>query len=107
MQAAVRRPGVQPFLDQFRRFALIGRDLRRPQARRVDESEKKDAYLSIPSLNVYLLVEQELPAVTAYRRTEQGFVRQVYEGLAAVVPLPEIETELPLAEVYERVEFAP
>jgi hypothetical protein len=31
----------------------------------------------------------------------------VYEGLDAIVPLPEIEAELPLAEIYEGVEFAP
>jgi hypothetical protein len=40
-----------------------------------------------------------------YRRTAQGFVREVYEGMNAVVRLGEIETELPLADVYERVEF--
>jgi hypothetical protein len=63
--------------------------------------------LTIPSLNVYLLVEQEAPAVLVYRRTEQGFVREVYEGLDAVIPLKEIETDLPLAEIYETVEFTP
>ncbi|HWB01108.1 MAG TPA: Uma2 family endonuclease [Pirellulales bacterium] len=75
--------------------------------RRIDEGEKKDAYLMIPSLAVYLLVEQETPAIVALRRTEQGFVREVYAGAGAVVPLKEIEAELPLAEVYERVEFSP
>lgn len=75
--------------------------------RRIDEGEKKDAYLTIPSLSVYALVEQETATVTAYRRTEQGFVREVYEGLDAVLPLGEIETDLPLAEIYDGVEFAP
>ncbi|HEX4130621.1 MAG TPA: Uma2 family endonuclease [Pirellulales bacterium] len=75
--------------------------------RRIDQGEKKDAYLTIPSLAVYLLVEIESPAVTAYRRTEQGFVREVRRGLETVVQLPEIEAILPLAEVYERVVFAP
>jgi hypothetical protein len=42
-----------------------------------------------------------------FRRTEQGFVRQVYEGLHAVIALGEIETELSLAEVYDGVEFRP
>jgi Uma2 family endonuclease len=75
--------------------------------RRIDEGEKKDAYLSIPSLSVFLLIEQEFPAVTVYRRTEAGFEREVYEGLEAVVPLDEIGTELPLAEIYEAVSFVP
>ena len=31
----------------------------------------------------------------------------MYEGLDAVIPLSEIETELPLAEIYDGVEFTP
>jgi Uma2 family endonuclease len=77
------------------------------RTRRIDEGEKKDAYLTIPSLGVYLLVEQETPAVIGFRRTAQGFVREVYEGTDAVIPLAEIETALPLAEVYETVQFVP
>jgi Uma2 family endonuclease len=75
--------------------------------RRTDEGEKKDAYLSIPSLSVYALIDQELAAVVVHRRTEHGFVREVYEGQRAVIPLAEIGTELPLAEIYDRVEFSP
>src|ERR1700730_17860537 len=30
--------------------------------RRIDEGEKKDAYCTIPSLAVYLLIEQDAPA---------------------------------------------
>ena len=48
-----------------------------------------------------------MPLAAVYRRTEQGFVREVYEGLDAVLPLEEIGTSLPLAEAYERVEFVP
>ena len=75
--------------------------------RRIDEGEKKEAYLTIASLSAYLLVEQETPAVVLHRRTEQGFVREVYTGLDAVIPLPEIDTQLPLADVYDGVEFVP
>ncbi len=58
-------------------------------------------------MGVYLQVEQEMPVIVVFHRTEQGFVRDVYEGLDAVVPLGEIDTELPLAHVYEAVEFRP
>jgi Uma2 family endonuclease len=76
--------------------------------RRIDEGEKKDAYLTIPSLSVYLLIEQDLPGVVAFRRTEHGFVREVYDRLdGAEVPLPEIQAALPLADIYETVEFSP
>lgn len=76
------------------------------RTRRIDEGEKKDAYLTIPSLNVYLLVEQDAPLVTVFRRNETGgFVREVYDGLDAVIPLGEIEIDLPLAEIYAGVAF--
>lgn len=76
--------------------------------RRVDEGEKKEAYLGIPSLQAYLLVEQSSPAVVVHRRgLEGGFVREVHTGLESVVSLPEIGTSLALAELYEDVEFIP
>jgi Uma2 family endonuclease len=75
--------------------------------RRADEGEKKDAYLTIPALSVYALVEQETPALTVFRRTEEGFVREVHQGIDAVLPLREIGIELPLVEVYDGIQFAP
>ena len=75
--------------------------------RRIDEGEKKDAYLTIPSLSVYMLVEQESPVVVLFRRTDTGFVREVYQGLDAVVPLGEIAIELPLSEIYDGLQFIP
>jgi Uma2 family endonuclease len=96
-----------PQTDSFQDEAAVLVEVLSRRTRRIDEGEKKDAYLTIPSLAVYLLVEQELPAVVAFRRTERGFVREVYQGLDAVVPLGEIETTLPLAEIYETVEFVP
>jgi Uma2 family endonuclease len=77
------------------------------QTRRIDEGEKKDAYLTIPSLCVYALIEQESATVVLFRRSETAFIREVYSGLDAVLPMPEIDIELSLAEVYDGVEFAP
>jgi Uma2 family endonuclease len=77
------------------------------RTRRIDEGEKKEAYLTIPSLGVYVLVEQDSASVVLFRRSETGFVREVYSGLEAVMPLPEISIALPLAEIYEGVEFVP
>ena len=75
--------------------------------RRIDEGEKKDAYLTIASVAAYLLVEQDQPKVVVHRRGADGFAAEVYEGLDAVIALPELEIELPLAELYASVEFVP
>jgi Uma2 family endonuclease len=103
--SVICRPNPQTDSFQDEPAALF-EVLSRP-TRRIDEGEKKDAYLTVPSLSVYVLIEQETPAVVVFRRTEHGFVREVHHGLEAVLPLPEIEIELPLAEIYEDVEFVP
>lgn len=74
--------------------------------RRIDEGEKRDAYLTIPTLEDYLLIETDRPRVAAHRRTDAGFIARVYEGLDAVLPLDAISCELPLRELYERVDQA-
>ena len=73
--------------------------------RRTDLGEKAQAYQSIGSLEVYLLVEQTTQAVIAYRRTDKGFEREVYQGLSSIVPLPQLGIELPLSEIYEAVDI--
>lgn len=98
---------ANPPTDSFQDEPAVVVEVLSRKTRRIDEGEKKDAYLTIPSLSVYLLVEQELAAVVAYRRTEQGFVREDYSETDAVIPLPEISAELPLAEIYDGVEFVP
>jgi len=96
-----------PPTDSFQDEPAVIFEVLSKKTRRIDMGEKKDAYLTIPSVRVYALVEQELPLVVVFRRTATGIVREVYEGLDTVIPLGEIETELPLAEIYEAVEFVP
>jgi Uma2 family endonuclease len=98
---------ANPPSDHFQDNPAVIFEVLSRSTRRIDAGEKKDAYLTIPSLGVYVLVEQDSPTVIAFRRTETGFVREVYTGLDAVLPLPEIGTELPLADIYDGVEFTP
>ena len=96
-----------PTSDSFQDEPVVIVEVLSDSTRRIDEGEKRDAYFTIPSLRVYLLVEQDAAVVVAYRRTEQGFVREVYSGRETILPLPEIQIELPLSEVYDRVVFQP
>lgn len=102
--SVICRPNSQT--DSFQDEPAVLAEVLSRRTRRIDEGEKKEAYLTIPSLGVYLLIEQDAPAVVVFRRTEHGFVREVYQGLDAVLPLPEIEVNLPLAEIYDAVEFS-
>src|SRR5947209_6036119 len=103
--SVICRPNPQS--DSFQDEPAVLVEVLSKRTRRIDEGEKKDAYLTIPSLCTYLLVEQESPTVVVFRRTEHGFVREIHEGLEAVIPLREIDSELPLADVYDAVEFTP
>jgi Uma2 family endonuclease len=96
-----------PPSDSFQDEPAVVVEVLSRSTRRVDEGEKKDAYLTIPSLSVYMLIEQETAAVVVHRRAASGFVREVYQGLDAVIPLGEIGIDLPLADIYETVEFGP
>jgi Uma2 family endonuclease len=98
--SVIGRPN--PHYESFQDEPVVIAEVLSRKTRRIDEGEKRDAYLAIQSLSVYLLVEQELPAVVVHRRTERGFVRETYQNMDAVIPLPEIGTELPLGNLRRR-----
>ncbi len=74
--------------------------------RRADLGEKRDAYLTLPSLKVLMFVEPEKPSVSLHRRKSGGgFAIEHHVGREGVIPLPEIEASLALADLYDRVKF--
>jgi len=91
--------------DTFQDKPVVIAEVVSDATRRIDEGEKREAYLTIPTLAAYLIVETDLPRVVVHRRTDSGFVAELYEGASAVIPLEAINVELPLTELYERVEL--
>lgn len=96
-----------PATDHFQDNPVVVIEVLSDSTRRTDLGEKRDAYLTIPSLKVLIFAESETPAVIVHRRkSEGGFAVEAHSGLDAAIPLPEIEASLPLAELYEQVAFA-
>ena len=94
--------------DYFQNQPVVIIEVLSDSTRRTDCGEKRDAYLTIPSLKVLLFVEPNAPSVTLHRRLpEGGFTLELHSGIEAVIWLPEIEATLSLADLYERVEFTP
>ncbi|MEO8498322.1 MAG: Uma2 family endonuclease [Planctomycetota bacterium] len=98
---------LNPPTDTFQDAPVVIIEVLSESTRRADEYEKREAYLSMDALCVYILAEQSTAAAVVHRRADSGFVRETYVGLDAVIPLPEIECELALAELYENVDFPP
>ena len=92
--------------DSFQDAPVVIVEILSRSTRRIDTGEKLRDYLTLPSLMVYILVEQDEPFVVVHRRGASGFEREVYQQLDSVIPLPEIEIELPLTEIYDEVEFS-
>ncbi|MGL4514022.1 MAG: Uma2 family endonuclease [Lacipirellulaceae bacterium] len=94
-----------PGSDTFHDRPVVLVEVLSDSTRRTDEFEKREAYLTIPTLKAYLLVEQDSAAVRVYRRAGDDFAVEWHAGLDSVVPLPEVGVELALRDVYARIDF--
>jgi Uma2 family endonuclease len=71
-----------------------------------DRGLKAQNYRRIESLRAHVLVSQTSPQVELFERQPNGqWVLTEFRGLDAVLPIKAINIELPLVEIYERVDF--
>jgi Uma2 family endonuclease len=71
-----------------------------------DRGAKFAHYRTIPSLLEYVLVSQDEHRIEHYRRLDTGqWVLTAYEGDAAGVAFPTLGCELPVAEVYAKLDL--
>jgi Uma2 family endonuclease len=75
-----------------------------PQTERIDRVEKLYNYQTLPSLLVYVLVDQLRLAVTVYRRKKDEWTVELLTKQEDVLKLPEIECALPMTSIYERTD---
>ena len=78
-----------------------------PSTRNYDRGDKFFHYRSIPTLRDYLLVDAASISVEHFRRSSDGeeWVLHHYQRLEERLPLPALESELPLAEIYAAIQF--
>ena len=87
----------------FKRDPVIIFEVLSPSTDSIDRREKFFAYTSLPTLEAYVLVEQEKIGVTVFRRSGEGWATEEIEARDGVLQLPRIEMELPLTLIYEEV----
>jgi Uma2 family endonuclease len=76
-----------------------------PSTRRYDLDEKMAAYLTIPSLECYIALEQHQPIAIVMRRANGGFLREMVEGIEQTIDLPFLGCSLPMRDIYEGIAF--
>ena len=52
-----------------------------------------------------MLVSQHRPLVEHFTRHGEEWILRMAEGLEAILPLPAMGCELPLADIYDKVSF--
>ena len=72
-----------------------------------DRMDKLDNYLNVPSIEAYLIVDQERPRADLYTRAQEGWHVRVFNQAEDVIPLLMLDCELPLEQVYRGIQFDP
>jgi Uma2 family endonuclease len=100
------RPRFHPrFPDNLENPSVVFEVLSR-STEAYDRGAKFAHYRRIPSLAEYVLIVQDDPQVDHYRRLETGqWLLTEYDGTAAVLVLPLLGCEMPLAELYQNLEL--
>jgi len=71
-----------------------------------DKDEKFKAYRTVPSLQEYVLIDQYSPQIEHYRKTDPNqWLFTEYSGLEAMLTLRVGNLTIPLADIYDRVNF--
>ena len=78
-----------------------------PSTMNFDRVTKLPEYMTVPSIVSILLVDTERPRVTVYRRRGAEWESDTIEGLDGIIDRLGMEVALPLAMLYEDVEFEP
>ncbi len=71
-----------------------------------DRGDKFRLYQSIPTLQEYILVEQSSVYIDCYHKAEhRSWSTKFFDSTDQMLKLKSIEIEIPVAEIYDRIEF--
>jgi Uma2 family endonuclease len=74
-----------------------------PSTRVNDLTDKFIWYRQIPSLLYYLLAEPQRCSITLFFRSEGDWEVEVFNQPIDIIPLPKLNVELPISEIYEGI----
>ena len=77
-----------------------------PSSKTRDLVDKLGYYFEVPSIQAYMIVEHDGPRAHLHTRAEDRWMLQIFDSAEDVIPLPMLDCELPLSQVYRGIEFA-
>ena len=77
-----------------------------PSSAMRDHVDKLDHYFAVPSIEAYLIVDQDRLRADLYTRSQEGWHLQIFSNAEDVIPLPMLDCKLPLAQVFRGIDFA-
>jgi Uma2 family endonuclease len=80
-------------------------EVRSPSTARFDRNEKRDTYLTIPTLDEYVTVDQSRMHIAVYRRTQSRDPSEVLRAPDDVLKLSCFAVGIELRKIYEGAEF--
>jgi Uma2 family endonuclease len=92
--------------SHFRNEPILIVEVASPSTARTDRSEKLLYYLQVPSLQEYVVVDQQKMNVEIHRReSDGGWATYYYDEPDEAVAFEAVNLTLPLTEIYRRVKF--
>jgi Uma2 family endonuclease len=85
---------------------LIVFEVLSPSTALVDRNVKASEYHATPSIQRYVMLEQTRAEVTVLERAGPAWTQTTLVGPPAILVLPEVVVEVPLSELYRRVQLA-
>jgi len=74
-----------------------------PSTERIDRTEKRERYQSIPELQEYVLIAQEYPKIEIYRRSNAWRVEEYF--IEHSFRLESVDMEFQVADMYKRIKY--
>jgi len=85
-------------------FPTVVIEVLSPSTSYFDKGRKLDFYRACPSIEDYVLIDSERAHIDVYRRAG-AFMHYFALGLGDVLDLPSIGVQIPVAEIYQGIEF--
>lgn len=100
----------EPFFEDQRRLALLNPilvfEVASSTSSPYDRGLKRELYQQMPTVQVYIIIDQDRLFVKLYTRQDDGWLMRTFTSLDDIFPLTVLGCELPLAEVCRGIKFA-